>query len=241
VLDARPVPVEKLAPHEPPELIAICEKAMARDPEQRYGSMLEVADDIQAYLENRVVRAYERGSLAEFKKWVVRNKGMAAGIAGMITLALTSAVVLVLQQRNENTLLRSEKDLTAAAKDEAVQNLTRAQENEQEAKDNLKLAEERSAEADRQTEIARKNEGRALRSGYAANILAADYSLKLNDLAEARAQLRATDASLRGWEWQHLMLKANAPLAEVGNFTGVEALAFQPLEDRAIVLTTQGR
>jgi len=241
VLDGPPAPVEKLAPHEPPELMAICAKAMARDPEQRYGSMLEVADDIQAYLENRVVRAYERGSLAEFKKWVVRNKGMAAGIAGMVTLALASAVFFVLQQRQENALLRSEKAVTAAAKDEAVQNLARAQESEQRVKESLQLAEERRAEADRQTEIARTNEGRALRSGYAANVLAADYSLKLNDVAEARTQLRATDATLRGWEWQHLFLKANAPLAEVGNFTGVEALAFQPLENRAIVLTTQGR
>jgi len=240
VLDGPPTPVEKLAPHEPPELMAICAKAMARDPEQRYGSMLEVADDIQAYLENRVVRAYERGSLAEFKKWVVRNKGMAAGIAGMVTLALASGVFFVLQQRQENVTLRKKEAETARAKNEAVQNLTRAQESEQRARDSLLLAEERRSEADHQAEVARTNEGRALRSSYAANILAADYSLKLNDVAEARAQLRATDASLRGWEWQHLALEANAPLAEVGNFTGVEGLAFQPLENRAIVLTTQG-
>src|SRR5262245_8199247 len=241
VLDGPPTPVEKLAPHEPPELMAICTKAMARDPEQRYGSMLEVADDIQAYLENRVVRAYERGSLAEFKKWVVRNKGMAAGIAGMITLALASGVFFVVQQREENVTLRTKEAETVKAKDEAVQNLARAQESEQRARDSLQLAEQRRAEADHQAEVARTNEGRALRSSYADNILAADYSLKLNDLGEARSQLRATDAGLRGWEWQHLSLEANAPLADVGNFNGIEGVAFQPLENRAIVLTTQGK
>jgi len=241
VLDGPPTPVEKLAPHEPAELVAICAKAMARDPEQRYGSMLEVADDIQAFLENRVVRAYERGSLAEFKKWVVRNKGMAAGVAGMLFLTLAGTVFFVWQQKLDYAALGKREAETAAAKDEAVRNLARAQDSEKDAKDNLELAEKRSAEADKQAGIAHSNEERAKRSGYAANILAADYSLRLNELSEARARLRAADAGMRGWEWQHLNLEANAPLAEIGNFTGVEGLAFRPGEEQVLVLTGQGR
>ena len=241
VLDAPPTPVEKLAPHEPAELVAICTKAMARDPDDRYGSMLEVADDIQAFLENRVVRAYERGSLAEFKKWVVRNKGMAAGLAGMLFLTLFGALFFAWQQKQEFVALSKKEAETTQARDDAVRNLARAQESETEARTNLELANEGRAEADRQAGIARRNEDRAKRSGYAANILAADYSMKLNELHEARARLRAADERLRGWEWQHLNLQANAPLAELGNYTGVEALGFRPGENQALVLTGQGR
>jgi WD40 repeat protein/serine/threonine protein kinase len=240
VLDGPPTPLERLAPHEPAELIAICAKAMARDPAVRYGSMLEVADDIQAYLENRVVRAYERGSLAEFKKWVVRNKGMAAGIAGMLALLLSGAVLFAWQQREEYEQLSRKEAETAQAKDQAVQSLARAQLSEQRARENLELANQGRLEADKQTLLARRNEERALRSGYAANILAADYSFKLNDLAEARARLRMAEERLRGWEWQHLGQMTSAPLANLGKFTGVEGLAFHPQEERVIVLTGQG-
>jgi hypothetical protein len=50
---------------------------------------VRLKDDTTADLRSRV-RAYERGSLAEFKKWVVRNKGMAAGVAGYRSLARSS-------------------------------------------------------------------------------------------------------------------------------------------------------
>ena len=241
VLDAAPTAVEKLNPHEPPELIAICEKAMARVPEQRYASMLEVADDIQAFLENRVVRAYERGALAEFKKWVARNQGMAAGIAGMVVLSLASGIFFFLQQKNELDALAKKEQETRDAKEDAERNLARAKVSEQKANDNLRAANEGRAEADRQAGFARQKEADALRSSYAASILAADYSLKLNDLGEARARLRGTSEKLRGWDWQHLNLETNAPLTDLGKFPGIEALAFQPGEDRAILLTGQGR
>jgi WD40 repeat protein len=241
VLDHPPTAVEKLAPHEPAELVAICYKAMARDPEQRYASMLEVADDIQAFLENRVVRAYERGSLAEFKKWVVRNKGAAAGIAGMLLLALSSGIYFIVDQREENAELRRQQQETAAAKEEALKNLGRAVESEREAKQNLDLANDGRREADRQYSLARKNEQRALRSGYAANILAADYSLKLNDVREARARLRETEKGLRGFEWAYLDLLANPAMQSLVAFpAGVEDLAFHPDGAHAVVLTGGG-
>ncbi|NOT32100.1 MAG: protein kinase [Planctomycetes bacterium] len=241
VLDGPPTPIEELAPHEPAELVAIAAKAMARDPAQRYGSMLEVADDLQAFLENRVVRAYERGSLAEFKKWVARNKGMASGIAGMLLLTLFGALFFAWQQKQDYLALSKKESETAVAKVEAEKNLVRAQESEKETKDSLELAEQRRAEADKQTGLAHKNLDRSERSAYAANILAADYSLKLNELVEARARLRAADEKRRGWEWRHLNLQANAPLAELGSHTSVEALGFRPGADQALVLTGQGR
>jgi formylglycine-generating enzyme required for sulfatase activity len=62
----------------PPELEAICAKAMARAPADRYPSMRELASDLRAWLEGRVVRAYERGALADLRKWIGRNRALSA-------------------------------------------------------------------------------------------------------------------------------------------------------------------
>ncbi len=83
-----PAPISDLAPRLPAELVAICEKAMAREPEHRYSDTMELANDLRAYLEDRVVSAHETGALAEFRKWVVRNKGIAAAIFVAILTAL---------------------------------------------------------------------------------------------------------------------------------------------------------
>ncbi len=83
-----PTPVHELNPDVPPELVAICEKAMERDLDDRYESMEDLADDLRAYLERRVVRAYETGAVAELRKWVARNKALAATAAVAILSAL---------------------------------------------------------------------------------------------------------------------------------------------------------
>lgn len=65
-------------PPVPPELSAICERAMARTPAARYPSMQDFSDDLRAYLEGRVVQAYRTGAWAELRNWVRRNRTVAA-------------------------------------------------------------------------------------------------------------------------------------------------------------------
>ena len=45
----------------------------------RYAGQVELAEDLRAYLEGRVVRAYETGAWAEAQKWVRRNKRAGGG------------------------------------------------------------------------------------------------------------------------------------------------------------------
>jgi len=80
----------------PAELVAICERAMSRRAEERYATTLELADDLRAYLENRVVRAYRTGAWAELSTWTRRNRGTAAAMAGVGASLLVGAI-LVLQ------------------------------------------------------------------------------------------------------------------------------------------------
>ncbi len=86
-----PEPVARLNPTAPAELVSICEKAMAREMAARYRTTLDLARDLRAYLENRVVSAYESGPIAELRKWVKRNKALAATAGAAFLAALVLA------------------------------------------------------------------------------------------------------------------------------------------------------
>jgi serine/threonine protein kinase len=57
----------------PKALSAIGGKASAEDPERRYGSIEELANDIAHYLDGLPVSAYPEGPLARLWRWAVKN------------------------------------------------------------------------------------------------------------------------------------------------------------------------
>jgi formylglycine-generating enzyme required for sulfatase activity len=99
-----PVPLALQAPHAPAELIAICERAMARERGARYADMGELAADLRAFLEGRVVRAHDSGAWAELRKWVGRNRALAGALAVIVLLVglgLAAALVASSARRAE--------------------------------------------------------------------------------------------------------------------------------------------
>ena len=98
VLDGPPKRIYALNPKAPAELVAICEKAMAREKRDRYASSLDLAEDLQAYLDNRVVKAYRTGAVAEFQSWMARNKGLASAVSVAVLLAIAGVSVFIWQQ-----------------------------------------------------------------------------------------------------------------------------------------------
>lgn len=92
VRDRKPSPLGRLARSAPAELVAIAERAMDREPARRYRSMGEMAEDLRAFLEGRVVRAHRTGAWVELRKWIQRNRSFAAAIL-ILFLALTAVVV----------------------------------------------------------------------------------------------------------------------------------------------------
>ncbi|HLY97541.1 MAG TPA: bifunctional serine/threonine-protein kinase/formylglycine-generating enzyme family protein [Candidatus Angelobacter sp.] len=75
----------------PRELKAICNRAMAREPESRYSTAEELRDDLQAYLEDRPVSACPDSRWRSLQKWLKRNRKQARTIA---LTAVTAVVVL---------------------------------------------------------------------------------------------------------------------------------------------------
>ncbi len=93
VRSAPPRPLEEAAPRAPVELVAIAQRAMMRDPDQRYPSMIEMASDLRAYLEDRVVQAHRTGAIAELRLWIRRNRATAASLALLFVVVVVGALL----------------------------------------------------------------------------------------------------------------------------------------------------
>ncbi len=129
----------------PAELVAITERAMMRDVRTRYPDMSALAKDLTAYVEGRVVRAYETGAWAEARKWVLRNKSLATSLAAAVLAVVIGGVGFAIKA------------------DEATSAATLAQKNEQAAKDNLTLAQRNEVEAKAQQQRAEAETAKVLR------------------------------------------------------------------------------
>jgi serine/threonine protein kinase/tetratricopeptide (TPR) repeat protein len=167
VLGGPPKPISELTPDVPPELVSICEKAMQPELSDRYANMGELAEDLRAYLENRVVQAHKSGAVIELKKWVQRNKALAAMIFAFVALSVGGSTTAAVVFGAKNETIRS-------ARDEAV--------NAQ------GLAEIAATNEKSQRELAQKNESRA-REAEAQALEEAERAT----LAEAKAESRAEE------------------------------------------------
>lgn len=108
------------APDAPAELLAICERAMARDVAVRYADLSELAAELRAYMEGRVVRAHRTGVWVECAKWVRRNRALAAALAVAALVAASGAGVFVVQAAE---LERRYAEVTARADSDYVDEL----------------------------------------------------------------------------------------------------------------------
>ncbi len=108
------------------ELVSICRKAMARDRRDRYSSALGLAEDLQAYLDGRVVQAYESGPAAQARKWIKRNRALAVAAALAVSSIVVGLAATALIQTKAKREVQSAFDQERAAKDTAVAHLASA-------------------------------------------------------------------------------------------------------------------
>jgi WD40 repeat protein/serine/threonine protein kinase len=240
-IDGPPARVERLDPSVPGELAAICNKAMARDVEARYPTMLEMAADIEAFLEGRVVSAYEAGPFAEARKWVHRNRGLAAAAALACLLAVGGvAGVIAVQISKAAELEHANQDLLTAK--------TRAEEKEGQAVAAQMAATRAASEAEAARIAASQSKNEAERKEaiantrrYMSDIRAAEYTLRLRQVGETLGLLARCDADMRSWEWDHLSLRCQSQLgAPAHPTTPIAALRISP-RGKVLLLMDNGR
>lgn len=82
ILHQDPMSPRKRAPQRriPPELDSICHRAIQRDPKNRYPHLIDMVDDLRAYLLHETVSAHTYSPWERFITWQLRNPLLTVGI-----------------------------------------------------------------------------------------------------------------------------------------------------------------
>jgi serine/threonine-protein kinase len=177
----------------PAVLEAVCLKAMALKPEDRYASPRALADDVEDFLADEPVTAYRDPLALRLARWGRRHRTLVtAGAALLLTATAALAVGLL--------VVNAEKNETA-----------RARQRTQEALDQVSAEKERAEEALAAKAAALERSAKAEKSAAGQRQLALKTVRGVVDDIEARLKDRPAQAGLR----QALLGRALAGLKEV--------------------------
>jgi WD40 repeat protein/serine/threonine protein kinase len=169
-------PPRKVNPQVPRALEAVCSKAMATRPGERYASTGELATEIERWLGDEPVLAYREPLLASVARWGRRHRPVVASAAVLLVTAVAALSAGIV-------LLDREQRKTEAQRLEALQQHALANLNAQEAHQKAESLRRRDA-------VSRVN--LAFREYLDDNVALAD------DL------LQGCPTDLRSWEWAYV-------------------------------------
>jgi serine/threonine-protein kinase len=84
----------------PKPLSAICVKAMALAPENRYATARDLAEDLECWLSDQEVSAYPESRLEKVSRWVRQNTTKVYAIAGSTLVVVVAAIAIAIASRN---------------------------------------------------------------------------------------------------------------------------------------------
>lgn len=87
-------PPAKVTPNVPPELNAICLKALSAKPYLRYGSAAELAEDVQRYIAGTPVMAYVAPTKRRISRWMAKHPTLTQTILLMASLVFISGIIV---------------------------------------------------------------------------------------------------------------------------------------------------
>jgi serine/threonine-protein kinase len=101
-------------------LEAICLKALAKQPEDRYASARDLADDVRRWLADEPVSAYPDPWAVRARRWVGRHRTLVTSLVAAVVVAAVSLAASMLLLVAANDLLRRERDRADVARREAA-------------------------------------------------------------------------------------------------------------------------
>ncbi len=206
--------LREIAPHTPPELAAICDKALSFDARKRYASAKELATDMQHFLEGAVVGAYAYkftdllGRLYRKHRPIILTSCAAASL---LLLLGGLSYASIYKARGEAIVA---KGLADSARD---------------------VAEDERAKADAERERAETAEAKTAREKYVSDIRLADSYVRNFKFQAAEDILLATEPRFRNLEWGYLAAQCNQDLATLRGHTNVVFKSFFSPDGRSIV------
>jgi serine/threonine-protein kinase len=112
-------PPRQVNPHVPRALEAVCLKAMALRPEDRYSSALDLAADLERWLADEPVSAWGEPALTRLRRWVGRHRTLVTAVASTLLVAVVCLGVamglLVAANRRADDARRRAEDNEALA------------------------------------------------------------------------------------------------------------------------------
>ncbi len=178
-------------------LLAICRKAMAREPIDRFPTALSLAADVERWLADEPVSAYRESAMAQGRRWIKRHTTAVSTTSAallVLILALTGGSIAL---GFKNTELQEANGKQVRAK-QAAEKAQKAAEKAQRESD---IARDAAEKAKKKSEVAKKAAEEAQEQAVIAR-KAAEKSAKeekeANTLAQARlAQLREHNLILK--------------------------------------------
>ena len=111
-----PRKLRQISPRIPQDLQTIVEKAIEKDPTDRYATALELRNDLIAFLEHRSVVARSPSSIHSTRKWLRRHRPMvvASGVTLMVAIAVGMVGLLFAFHRERQQRQAAQQSLELA-------------------------------------------------------------------------------------------------------------------------------
>jgi WD40 repeat protein/serine/threonine protein kinase len=206
----------------PSELETIVQKAMEKNPAERYATAKELADDLRRWLADEPIRAKRPGPVVRLRKWSIRHRRALVFATGVLALAV---VALAASAIYATTAYHAEKVERQKAQ-EAERKAELAGGNEKQQRE---VAEKQRDEAEDQLYLADMQQ--------APRLLAIPDMLRLREILESHRP-REGQRDRRGWEWYYLRGLCDRELLTIqedcggGLMTGISWLSKNRLQTK---------
>jgi WD40 repeat protein len=193
-------PPRRVKPDVPQALEAVCCKAMALRPEDRYTSALDLAADVERWLADEPVAAWAEPWAVRGRRWLGRHRTLVTSAVAVVLVALVGATagVLLLAATNER-----ERDAKKVAQDEREE----AKRRRDEARWNLYLMQMNKVQQE-----------------YEANNIA-----RVRERLDAQVPQGPDETDWRGFEWYYWHRLSHLEMLTLKGHTGdVSAVRFSP-------------
>ena len=189
----------------PAALETVCLKGMALDPTQRYGTPRALAEDLERWLADEPVRAYQESWPQRLTRWGRRHRAWTRAVAAalvLVTLVSSVSAIVVRQKERRAQRLAQDNEQIAQREQSARQTAERERHLADAARQAAEAARQQAESAERQAQLSAEEARQQFTNAQeAANFLAslfhaADYT-RLNEYGLRASRQKPEDLTAR--------------------------------------------